>query len=155
MLLGCGQDELGIGRRLFECFQESIECRRRQHMHLVDDIHLVFSNLGRDPHLVDQVADIIHRIVGCGIELMDIKRCGAVERQARFALIAGLHLVDRVEAVDRLGQDTGAGGLANPPRAAKKERLGQLVVPDRVLQCRGDRVLPDYRVERRWPVFPG
>ena len=75
-------------------------------MDFIDDIHLVFSDLRRDPHLVDQVPDIIHRVVGGGIKLMDVERSGPVERQAGFAFVAGFYLIDRVEAIDRFGQDT-------------------------------------------------
>ena len=58
-----------------------------------------------------------------------------------------------VEAVDGLGHDAGAGGLADPSGTAKQEGLGQGVVLDGVLQRRRNRLLTHHRVEGRWPVF--
>ena len=63
MLLGGGEDEDGVSRGLLESLQEGIERCSRQHVHLVDDIHAIFAYWGRDAHLVDEVAHIIHRVV--------------------------------------------------------------------------------------------
>ena len=51
MLFRCGQDKNDIRRRLFQRFEESIECSRGQHVHLVDDEHLIASHLRRYAHL--------------------------------------------------------------------------------------------------------
>ena len=63
MLLGGGEDENGVSRGLLESLQEGIERCSRQHVHLVDDIHAIFAYWGRDAHLVDEGAHIIHRVV--------------------------------------------------------------------------------------------
>lgn len=59
-------------------------------MHLVDDEYRVASLLGYDTHLLDKVADIVHRVVGCGIQLVNIQRASLVERATRFTLVARL-----------------------------------------------------------------
>jgi 4-hydroxy-L-threonine phosphate dehydrogenase PdxA len=44
--LCCCQDENRMGRRLFQCFEKSVEGRGRKHVDFVDDVDLVFA-LGR------------------------------------------------------------------------------------------------------------
>ena len=63
LLLGGGKNEDGVGGRLLKCLEECIECRRRQHVHLVDDKHAILSDLRRNLHLVDEVANVIYRVV--------------------------------------------------------------------------------------------
>jgi hypothetical protein len=58
-----------------------------------------------------------------------------------------------VEAIDGLGQDTGAGRLAHATRTAKQEGLRQSVVADGVLQGVGDGALAHDGVEGHRPVF--
>ncbi len=59
-------------RRLLQRFQESVECSRTQHMNLIDDEYLIFSDCRRDTHLVDQRTDIVDRVVGGSIQFMNI-----------------------------------------------------------------------------------
>ena len=154
MLFCGGQDELGIRRRLFQGLQEGVEGGGAEHVDLVDDIDFVLSDLRRDAHLLHQVSDVIHRVVGCRVKLVDVERGVVVERLARFALVAGLHVLCGMQAVDGLRHDTGTGGLAYASGTAKQERLCECVVADGILQCRGDGLLPDYGVKGRRPVFP-
>ena len=72
MLLCRGQDEERMMGRFLQGLQESIESGRRQHVHLVDDKHLILSDGRRDAHLINQCANVIYRVVACGIQLMDI-----------------------------------------------------------------------------------
>ena len=72
MLLGCREDENHVGRRFFECFEESVERRRRQHVNLVDDEYLIFADLRRYARLFHKRLDILHGVVACGVELEDI-----------------------------------------------------------------------------------
>ena len=148
-----GEDELGVRRRLFQSLQEGVESGRRKHVDLVDDIHLVLSDLRRDPHLVDETADVIHRVVGSGVEFVDVERGVVVEGTARLAFVACFHVLGRVEAVDGFGHNTGAGGLAYASRSAKQEGLRQGVVADGILQCVGDRALTHDGVEGYRSVF--
>ena len=79
-------------------------------------------------------------------------RMPLVEGAARFALVAGLGSVG-VEAVDGLGEDAGAGGLAHAARAAEEVGMGQLSPFDGVAERGGDMFLPDDRSEGRGAVF--
>jgi len=84
---------------------------------------------------------------------MHIERGRGIERNARFAFIAGFEVLGEVGAVDRLGKDAGAGGFAYPSRTAKQESLRKLVVTDSVFKGIGNGLLPHHRVEGLWPVF--
>src|SRR5690606_24525485 len=63
VLLRGSQDKNCVRRRLFQGFQKRVESRVREHMHLVDDVHLEFSELGWVANLVNQVADIFNGVV--------------------------------------------------------------------------------------------
>ena len=58
MFLSGGQNENGMLWRFFQCLQKSIESGGRQHVHLVDDVHLVLADLGRDAYLLNQGTDV-------------------------------------------------------------------------------------------------
>ena len=72
VLLRCSEDEDDVCRRFFESLQKGIESLCGEHVHLVDDEHLVASHLGRDAGLVHQRLDVFHRVVACRIELKDV-----------------------------------------------------------------------------------
>ena len=70
-----------------------------------------------------------------------------VDAAAGGALIAGI-AVDRVLAVDRLGQDLGAGGLAGAARADEQVGMGQPSGLDLLFQRLGNMLLTDDVVKR-------
>ena len=134
VLLRGREDEFCVGGRLFERLQKGIERRCREHMHLIDDIHAVFADLGRYSHLVNQLTDVIDGVVGRGVEFVDVVGAVFVERPARLALVARLHILGEVEAVDGFGEDTATRRLAHATRPAKEVRLRELVVFDGVFE---------------------
>ena len=113
-------------------FEECVERLQGEHVHLVDDVDAVAAYLRRDAHLIDQVADVVHRVVRRGVELVDVERAVFVEGFARFAFVARFGICGRVEAVDRFGEDTRAGGLAHAARSAEEVGVCQLTAADRV-----------------------
>ena len=123
-------------------------------MNLVDDEDGVAARLGNDAHLLDQGADVVHRVIRRGVELVDVERTVLVEAAARFARVAGLGTV-RTLAVDRLGEDAGTSRLAHSARTAEEVGMCQLTPLDGVLEGRGDVLLPDHRREGRGAVFAG
>ena len=70
VFLGGGEDENRVGRRLLEGLEERVERSLAQHVDLVDDIDAVTSHLGRNLDLVDKCLDVIHAVVGGGVELV-------------------------------------------------------------------------------------
>ncbi len=143
VFLGRGEDEDGVCGRLFEGLEEGVEGRLREHVHLVDDVDAVAAYLRRDAHLFGQGADVVHRVVRCGVQLVYVETAPLVEGATGFACAAGLAVV-RVEAVDGLGEYAGAGGLAYAARTAEQVGVGQLAAGDGVAERGGDMRLPDH-----------
>ncbi len=153
VFLGCGENEDDIGRRFLKGLEESVESLLREHMDLIDDKHAVGALRGGHLHLLDKLADVVDAVVGSGVEFYDIERSALVERTAAVALVASLSVGCRIGAVDGLGENSGAGSLADASRTAEEVAVGQTVRGDSVLQCRGQRLLPDDAVERRRTIF--
>ena len=104
-------------------------------MHLIDNKNLVFSDRRRNAHLVDQGTDVIDRVVGGGIEFMDIIRTLLVEGLAGFAFVTGFPVGSRIQTIDRLGKDTGTRSLAHSTGTAKEVGMSQLVTLYCILKC--------------------
>ncbi len=127
-----------MGRRFLEGFKKSIECIGAEHVHLINDIYLVFSCLWCKTDLFNQVTDIINRIVACGIQFMDIERGAIVEGLTRVAGVAGLAILAQVFAVDGFGQDPGTGCFAHAPWSAEQKCMRKMLLKDRIFQGSGD-----------------
>ena len=153
MFLGGGEDEDGVVWWLFEGFEEGVESRLREHVHLVDDIDTILSHLGRNPHLVREVPDVLHRVVGGGIELVNRKTPALVETPARLALAAGIAFGGGIQTVDGLGEDACTGGLTHTPGATEKIGVGQLTTRDGVFESVSNVALSDDRFEGHWAIL--
>ena len=147
VLLGRGQDEDDVRRRLLERLQESVEGLLREHVNLVDDKHLVATYLRRYARLLHERLDVLDGVVRGGIEFENIVRTLLVERLARLAMVAGLAFLGRRQAVDGLGKDACTGGLSNASWTAEEVGMSQFSTLHRILQRRGQRALSDHRVE--------
>ena len=132
-----GQNKHHVFRRFFKRFQESIECRGGEHVHLVDYKHPVASVGRRHLHLVGQRPYIIHTIIGRGIKLDDVERTALVKVAARVAAIAGFAFGSAVGAIDCLGKNARARGLAHTTRAAEQIGMCKPVLRYRVFKRGG------------------
>ncbi|OAV67832.1 hypothetical protein Barb6XT_01301 [Bacteroidales bacterium Barb6XT] len=128
VLLGGRQNKKGMTRRFFQRFEESIESRRTEHVHLINDKDLIPADGRRNAHLLNERADVLHRIVGSRIQFMYIIGTLLVESRAGFAGVAGFALRRGSQAVDCFCKDAGAGGFSYPARSAKQVGVRQLVV---------------------------
>ena len=155
VLLGGGENENHIRWRLLQGLEKRVESLGGEHVHLVDDKHLVTSQLRGYAGLLHQHLNVLHRVVARGVELENVERALLVESLATLALVTGLTIGGGVLAVDGLGKDAGTGGLAHTARSAEQEGVGQLAAAHRVLQRRGERLLAYNRVERHRTVFAG
>ena len=106
-----GQDEDGVGRRFLQGLQKRVERRLAQHVHLVDDVHLVFALLRWNANLVHDAADVLHLVVGGRVELKHVERH---------------RLLLSIKAVDGFGEDSRRGGLPHATWPAEEVGLGDL-----------------------------
>ena len=141
MLLGGGQDEYHIRGRFFECLEEGVEGGCGEHVHLVDDENLVLAHLWRNEHLLAKFSHFIHRVVACRIQLLYVHRALFIESLATLALAARITVGQGRKAVDRLGKDACAGGLAHSARSAEQVGMRQFARCDGILERGGQRVL--------------
>ena len=137
---GRGQNENDVGRRFFQRLQQGVEGRCGQHVHLVDDVYLILTGTGGVGGFVAQVADIVHAVVGSRVHLHHIEDAAVVDALANFAFAAGV-AVDRMQTVDRLGENFCAGGLAGAAHAGEQIGVAHAVCRDLVLQGRDDGTL--------------
>ena len=155
VFLGGGEDEDDVLWRLLQCLKEGIEGCRAEHVYLVDDKHLVLSDLWRYARLLHQLLDVVHTIVAGGVELKDVVRPLFVERLAALALVACLAVLLGVLAVDGLGEDTRAGGLSHSSRTAEEVCVSEFSALHRILERSGKRRLSHHRVEAHRAVLAG
>jgi hypothetical protein len=116
-------------------------------VYLVDDINAVFANLRGYPYLIDKGSYVIHGIVGCRIQLMDVRRSVLIKGFTGFTFITGLQIFTQVLAVDGFGKNSGNGGLSNSPWPTEQVGLGNMVVADGIFQGGGNGRLSDYRIK--------
>ena len=146
------EDEHEVLRRLFKDLQQSIERRVAEHVHLVDDIDTLAHAGGGEHRLIAQGAHIVDAVVGRGVQLDHVEDRPVVDAAAGGAPVARV-AVDRMLAVDRLGQDLGTGGLAGPARADEQVGMGQTPGLDLLFERLGNMLLTDNVVKRLRPVF--
>jgi hypothetical protein len=95
-------------------------------MNLIDYIYAVFPNLGEYSHLINQAPDVIHRLIGCSIQFVDVVGTRFIEGFARFTLFTGFDAFRQVKTVKGFRKDPGAGGFTYTPRTAEKVCMGYL-----------------------------
>ena len=139
-------------RRLFNDLKQRIECRDGQHMHLIDDIHTL-SDLGRGINcIIPEVPDIVDTVVGSCVDFQYVHAGTFVDAPAGFTPVTGI-TVFRMEAVHRLGQDLGAGGLARTPGTGEQVCMAHLAGQQLMLQRLGNRQLTHHIIKGLRTVF--
>ena len=137
MQLRGGQNEHQMLRRLLQNFKQGVEGRRGEHVHLVDDVHALFQHRGGIHRLLPKGTDVIHAVVAGGVQLSDVQKPAFVDASAGLALIAG-GAVHGGKAVDGLGQNAGAGGLARAAGAGEEVGVAGASLRHLPLQRVGD-----------------
>jgi len=122
-------------------------------VHLIYNIDFIFGSLWCIAHLVYQRAYIINRVVGCGIQLVYIKRVAVVKGIAAFALVAGLNVLAQVLAVDGFGKYTRACCFTHTPGPAKQKGLRQVIVFYGIFKRVGNMALAHHGIKSAGPVF--
>ena len=138
--IGGGEHEHDVRRRFLEGLQEGGFGRLREHVDLVEDVHLVASG-GAERGLLDEVTHGVDAVVRGGVELVHVVAGAGLDRLAAVAHAAWF-AVDRVGAVEHLGQDAGAGGLARAAGTGEQVGVADTVVADGVAQGLDHVLLP-------------
>ena len=120
--LGRRQNEQNVLGRLLERFEQRVERTDGQHVYLVDDEHTLAHLRRRVARLVSQVADIVHAVVGCRVNLGHVQHRAVQNAAARRTLVARV-AVHQMLAVDRTREDLRTGRLARSSRAGKQVRM--------------------------------
>ena len=112
-------------------------------MDLVHDVDPLFY-VGRGVNgLVPQGPDLVHAVIGGGVQLQNIQKAAAFQPQTAGTLTAGV-AVYRVLTVDGLGQNFGAGGLAGTSCAGEQIGMGGTALCHLLFQGLGDVLLTDH-----------
>ena len=146
------KNEQQMLRRLLDDLQQRVEGRNGEHMHLVDDIYPHFHLRRRINGVVPQVADVVHAVVGRGVDLQHVHAGAGIDGLAGFADVAGVTVVG-IQAVDRLRQNLGAAGLARAPGAGEQIRMAHFPGHDLGFQGLRHRHLPGNVVKGLGAVF--
>ena len=88
-------------------------------MDLVDYVKFVAGLAGSEMDLLSELSYIIHTGVGGSVDLDEIKEPPFIDGPTDLAKVARL-LPLFGQAVDRLSQDAGGGGLPRPPGTAEE-----------------------------------
>ena len=137
-----GQNEHQVLRRLLQDFQKGVEGGGGEHVDLVHDINPLADVGGGVNRFVPEGPDLIHAVVGGGVQLQHVQEAAAVDSHAGGALPAGVPLPGRF-AVDGLGQNLGAGGFPGAPGACEEVGMGGPSLGHLTAEGFGDMLLTD------------
>jgi hypothetical protein len=151
---GRREHELDVIRRLLDELQQCVEASRRDHVSLVDHVHLEAAGDRREECTLPQVTGIVDATVAGRVDLDHVDRAGAVggEGYARLTLAARVRCW-ALHAVQRTGEDPCAARLATPAGAGEQVCVMQTAGPQRLTERLGDVVLTDDLGERPRPIF--
>ena len=149
---GRGEDELHVGRRFLERFEEGVPGVVREHVNFVDDEDFEAIALGPVGKAFLESSDVIDAGVAGAVDLLDVDVVAVGDLDAGRAFLArsggGAFF-----AVEGFGEDPGAGRLAYAANAGEQERVGDSISSDRVGQSGGDMPLTNEILERLRPIF--
>ena len=148
--LGRAEHEHHVGGWFLEGLQQGVLGARREHVHLVEHVHLGPARRA-ERHPADELANVVDLVVGGGVQLVQLVGRARGDGGARRTGAARL-AVGEVLTIERLGQDAGGGCLPRAARPAEEVGVPHPVGTDSVAQCRHDVFLADDLAESRRPV---
>ena len=151
--VGGAQHEDHVCGRLLQRLEQRVERCRCEHVHLVDDVHLVAGAHGGKAHAADDlVAHVVDARATRRIELVDI---GMLARGNETALLAGAvgQMALALLAHERLGKQARHGGLARTARSAEQVRMAGTTLHDGVLQRSDHMRLANDVGKGLWAIF--
>jgi hypothetical protein len=141
--VGGRQQELDVRRGFFERLQQRVEAALGEHVHLVDEVHLVAALGRRVLDVLQQLTGVVHAGARGGVDLNQVHEAPAVDGGAGRAFTAGFG-ADALLAVQRLGEQPRHGGLADAARAGEQVRVVQTVARERVAERPAHVLLTDH-----------
>ena len=113
-----------MGGRLLQNLQQRIEGLRREHVHLVDDIHPLGHGGRGIGRLLQHGTHVVHAVVGGCVQLHHVQDGAVLNAHTRRTLVAGVAVL-RMLTVHGPGQNFGTGGLTRSSGAGKQIGVGQ------------------------------
>ena len=148
-----------VASRNFTCsggssrvFNRALKLAIGEHVHLVDEVDLVRARVGRELHVVHELAGLVHLGPGRGIHLDEIHVPALVDLRAAGALPAGRRAHPAL-AVQAAGQDPRHGGLAHAAGPGEQKRMMHAVLVQGVAQSPHHVGLTDQTGEGAGPEF--
>ncbi len=117
--VGGRQNEFHVLRGFFEGLQHGVERRRREHVHLVDDIDLEATAGRRIDGVLEQLPHLIDTRIGRRVDLEEVDETSRIDFQTRRAGAAGRR-ADAGFAIQCLRQDPRERRLADAACAGKQ-----------------------------------
>ena len=152
--IGRGEHEHDVRGRFLERLQQRVRRRRREHVHLVDDVHLAPARRAdAEMHALDELAHRVDAVVRRRVELDEVEERARGDRVAVLADAAGLAVGAEVQAVEGAGEDARGRGLAGAAGPGEEVRVADAVLADRVAQRGRDVLLADELRELLRPVL--
>ena len=121
-------------------------------MDLVDDIHPHFHLGGRVDGIVPQVPDVVHAVIGGGVNFQHVHAGTGIDGPAGGTAVAGISAY-RVQAVDGFGQNFGAAGLARAPGPGEEIGVAHFSRHNLGLEGLGHSQLARYIIKGLGTVF--
>ena len=138
--------------RLLERFQKRIERLRRQHVHLVDDVDLVFAVGRHELHRLSEAAYLVDAAVRRRIDFKYVHRRAVIHAQTALTLVARLRRRP-LHAVQRLRENFRRARLARAARPREKIRVADAPRLYGLRQRAAHMLLADEVSKCRWPPF--
>ena len=149
--LGGAQHEHHVIGRFLERLQQGVLGAGGEHVDLVQHVHLGLARRAHR-HLGDEVADVVHLVVGGGIQLDQVVGGVVDDIEAGLALAAGFAVAAQRGAVEGSGQNAGCAGLAGAPRTAEQVGMAHPPLLNRVLEGPNHGLLSAQLAEASRPV---
>ena len=150
-----GEHEHDVRRRLFECLQQRVRRAGAQHVHFVDQVHLVRRRGAEtEVHALGEVAHRLDTVVRRGVELEQIQEAAVGDTDAVVAHAARVAVGTSVRAVECFGEEARHRGLARATRTGEQVGVTDALVAHRVAHGGGDMGLPDHFGEALRAVLP-
>ena len=139
----CRQNKNNIGRGLLQRFEQRVERADGEHVHLVDNVYAVAPVGGRILDLVADIPDILHAVVGGGVNLHHVHGGAGDDGPAGRTFVAGAS-VHRVLTVDCPGEDLRDTGFTGSTGSAEQVGVADASRRDLIFQGLYDGVLSLY-----------